>query len=75
MTDTAPATTQDIAEVIAELELYRDRLIEESTETAKKAKLTKSMLMAQLDPELAKIEAGLTQLRSQIQPTGIKIPA
>jgi len=75
MTDTAPATTQDIAEVIAELEQYRDRLIEESTETAKKAKLTKSMLMAQLDPELAKIEAALAQLRSQIQPTGIKIPA
>jgi len=65
MTDTA--TTQDIAEVIAELELYRDRLIEESTETAKKAKLTKSMLMTQLDPELAKIEAALAQLRSQIQ--------
>jgi capsule polysaccharide export protein KpsE/RkpR len=67
MTNTAPATTQDIAEVIAELEQYRDRLIEESTETAKKAKLTKSMLMAQLDPELAKIGAALTQLRSQIQ--------
>ena len=67
MTDTAAASTQDIAEVIAELELYRDRLIEESTETAKKAKLTKSMLMAQLEPELAKIEAALDQLRSQIQ--------
>lgn len=67
MTDTAPATTQDIAEVIAELEQYRDRLIEESTETAKKAKLTKSMLTAQLDPELAKIETALAQLRSQIQ--------
>ena len=67
MTNTAPATTQDITEVIAELEQYRDRLIEESTETAKKAQLTKSMLMAQLDPELAKIEAALAQLRSQIQ--------
>ncbi len=67
MTNTTPATTQDIAEVIAELENYRDRLIEESTETAKKAKLKKSMLMAQLDPELAKIEAALTQLRNQIQ--------
>ena len=67
MTDTSPATTQDIAEVIAELEEYRDRLIAESTETAKKAKLTKSMLMAQLDPELTKIEAALAQLRSQIQ--------
>jgi len=67
MTDAAPATTQDITEVIVELEKYRDRLIQESTETAKKAKLTKSMLMAQLDPELSKIEAALTQLRSQIQ--------
>ncbi len=66
MSDT-PASTQDIAEVIAELEQYRDRLIEESTETAKKAKLTKSALMAQLEPELQKIETALTQLRTQLQ--------
>ena len=67
MTQPTVASTQDIAEVIAELEQYRDRLIEESTETAKKAKLTKSALEAQLAPELEKIETALTQLRLQIQ--------
>ena len=40
MTEPTTASTEDITEVIAELEQYRDRLIQESTETAKKAKLT-----------------------------------
>jgi hypothetical protein len=62
-----PASTQEIATVIAELEQYRDRLIEESTETAKKAKLTKSALMAQIEPELQKIDTALTHLRTQLQ--------
>jgi hypothetical protein len=66
MTEPTTASTEDITEVIAELEQYRDRLIQESTETAKKAKLTKSALEAQLAPELEKIEAALTQLRLQI---------
>jgi capsule polysaccharide export protein KpsE/RkpR len=61
-----PASTQEIAAVIAELEQYRDRLIQDSTETAKKAKLTKSALMAQIEPELQKIDTALTQLRAQI---------
>jgi len=66
MTEPTTASTEDITEVIAELEQYRDRLIQESTETAKKAKLTKSALENQLAPELEKIEAALTQLRLQI---------
>ena len=66
MTEPTTASTEDITEVIAELEQYRDRLIQESTETAQKAKLTKSALEAQLAPELEKIEAALTQLRLQI---------
>ena len=67
MTEPTVASTQDIADVIAELEQYRDRLIQDSTETAKKAKLTKSALEAQLAPELETIETALTQLRLQIQ--------
>ncbi|MEM6450573.1 MAG: hypothetical protein AAF703_09695 [Cyanobacteria bacterium P01_D01_bin.105] len=55
----------EIASVIAELEQYRDRLIEDFTNTAKKAKLPKSMVMAQLKnhPEIVKIDASLAQLR------------
>jgi len=62
-----PASPEEILEVIAELEQYRERLITESTETAKKAKMTKSALMAQLEPELQKIDSALAQLRTQIQ--------
>ncbi|MFK8185877.1 MAG: hypothetical protein AB8B99_21070 [Phormidesmis sp.] len=58
---------EEIAGVIAELEKYRDRLVEDFTNTAKKAKLPKSMVMAQLKshPEIVKIDASLAQLRGE----------
>ncbi|MFN6559383.1 MAG: hypothetical protein RMY28_006195 [Nostoc sp. ChiSLP01] len=62
---TNDVTTQDIAEVIAELELYRERLVQETTETAKRAKLMRVSVMAKLEPELAKIDAALQELRNQ----------
>ncbi|WP_414569094.1 hypothetical protein [Nostoc sp. CCY 9925] len=62
---TKDVTTQDIAEVIAELEQYRERLVQETTETAKRAKLMRVSIMAKLEPELAKIDAALQELRNQ----------
>ncbi|MBD2676450.1 MULTISPECIES: hypothetical protein [Nostoc] len=62
---TNDVTTQDIAEVIAELEQYRERLVQETTETAKRAKLMRVSVMAKLEPELAKIDAALEELRNQ----------
>ncbi|BAY76025.1 hypothetical protein NIES25_24740 [Nostoc linckia NIES-25] len=62
---TNDVTTQDIAEVIAELEEYRERLVQETTETAKRAKLMRVSVMAKLEPELAKIDAALQELRNQ----------
>ena len=59
------ATPEEIAEVIAELEQYRNRLESETIETAKKAKMKKAAVMAQLEPELAKIDATLQTLREQ----------
>jgi hypothetical protein len=59
------ADAQELAEVIQEFELYRDRLINETLATAQKAKVMKSTAMAQLEPELAKIDAMLQQLRDQ----------
>jgi len=61
------ASPEEIAKVIAELEQYRERLIEDFTNTAKKAKLPKSMVMAQLEkhPEILKIDASLAQLRGE----------
>lgn len=67
-TSTAAApSSEEVAEVIEQLEGYRDRLVEDFTNTAKKAKLPKSMVMAQLKnhPEIAKIEASLAKLRGQ----------
>ncbi|MEH2448352.1 MAG: hypothetical protein V7K18_22025 [Nostoc sp.] len=64
-TTTDNQTAQDVAEVIAELEQYRERLVQETTETAKRAKLMRVNVMAKLEPELAKIDSALQQLRNQ----------
>jgi capsule polysaccharide export protein KpsE/RkpR len=61
----ATPTAEELAEVIAEFEEYRERLVNETMETAQKAKLMKKTVMAQLEPELAKIDATLEALRSQ----------
>ncbi|MDF5738125.1 MAG: hypothetical protein V7L04_15025 [Nostoc sp.] len=65
LTTTNNLTAQDIAEVIAELEQYRERLVQETTETAKRAKLMRVNVMAKLEPELAKIDSALQELRNQ----------
>lgn len=59
------ATSQELTEVITEFEQYRERLVNEMTTAAKKAKISKSKVMANLEPELAKIDATLENLRAQ----------
>ncbi|MDJ0902118.1 MAG: hypothetical protein QNJ55_25275 [Xenococcus sp. MO_188.B8] len=58
-------TPEQLAEVIAEFEQYRDRLYNETMATAKKAKLSKKLAMAQLQPQLDQIDSKLEQLRNQ----------
>ncbi|MDJ0904262.1 MAG: hypothetical protein QNJ55_36315 [Xenococcus sp. MO_188.B8] len=67
MTETSNSTVtpEQLAEVIAEFEQYRDRLYNETMETAKKAKLSKKVAMAQLQPQLDQIDGKLEQLRHQ----------
>ncbi|MFS0514618.1 hypothetical protein ACEYW6_07825 [Nostoc sp. UIC 10607] len=65
LTTTDNVTAQDVAEVIAELEQYRERLVQETTETAKRAKLMRVNVVAKLEPELAKIDSALQELRNQ----------
>lgn len=70
MSDTADTSqptnpAQELAEVITELEQYRQRLLTETLENAKKAKMQKSVVMAQLEPELAKIDDMLKSLTEQ----------
>ena len=58
-------TLDELTATISELEQYRTRLHDETLETAKRAKMTKSAVMAKLEPELAQIDAILQQLREQ----------
>jgi predicted nucleic acid-binding Zn-ribbon protein len=58
-------TAEELAEVIAEFEQYRERLVNETLETAKKAKLPQKTAMTQLEPQLNQIDSTLQQLREQ----------
>ncbi|NQE33830.1 hypothetical protein [Microcoleus asticus] len=57
---------EELAEVIAEFEKYRERLVNETMTAAQKAKLPQKAAMAKIEPELAKIDAGLESLRDQL---------
>ncbi|NES83404.1 MAG: acetyltransferase [Moorea sp. SIO2B7] len=60
------ASPEEIENVIGELEQYRQRIVDDSLEMAKKAKIPKKEAMKHLEghPEIAKIDAALAQLRS-----------
>lgn len=60
-------TAEDLAEVISEFEKYRDRLVNETVETAKKAKIAKKVVMEQLQPQLEQIDSKLEALRAQYE--------
>ena len=64
MADT-PVTAEELAELVVEFENYRQRLITETLEAAKKAKLSKKATMAKLEPQLADIDAKLQRIREQ----------
>lgn len=70
-TNTATTTTQEqeIEEVIKGLEQYRERIVNETLEHAKKVKIPKAKAMAKLEkhPELSKIDQALNELRSATQ--------
>jgi hypothetical protein len=65
MTSITEASPQELADLIAELEQYRERLVNETLETAQRAKVKKSQTMANLEPQLAEIDAHLQVLRHQ----------
>jgi hypothetical protein len=64
-TNNAPTSAQELLEVIAELEQYRERLLNDTLAIAQKAKMQKKAVMAQLEPELAQIDTILENLRQQ----------
>jgi hypothetical protein len=58
-------TPEELAEVIAELEQYRERLVNDTMIMSQKAKVMKAKVTANLDPELQKIDAALKDLRDR----------
>ena len=60
-----PVSAEELAELIVEFEKYRKRLVTETLEAAKKAKLSKKATMAKLEPQLAEIDAKLVRIREQ----------
>lgn len=64
--DSAQIDAEELVEVIAEFERYRERLVSETMAAAQKAKLPQKAAMAKIEPELAKIDAGLDSMRAQL---------
>ena len=62
---TLPATPEELAEAIADLEQYRDRLVNDTLSMAQRAKIMRTAALANLEPELVKIDAALQALRDQ----------
>lgn len=59
------ATPEELATAIAELQEYRNRLVDETISAAKKAKVMKGQAQTNLEPTLAKIDAMLEELRQR----------
>lgn len=62
---TEQVTPQDLTEIIAELEEYRDRLVNDTLSMAQRAKVLKSKALTQLEPDLTRIDTMLQSLREQ----------
>lgn len=65
LTSLEQATPQELAEIIAEMEQYRERLVNDTLSMAQRAKIMKAQALAHLEPNLAKIDATLQALRQQ----------
>ncbi|MDJ0697610.1 MAG: hypothetical protein QNJ49_05680 [Mastigocoleus sp. MO_167.B18] len=63
MAEAGQINAEELAGVIKELETYRERLVNDTLAAAQKAKMSKSHTMAQLEPQLAEIDAKLQEWR------------
>lgn len=59
------ATPEELTEIIAELEQYRERLVNDTLSMAQRAKVMKAQALAHLKPNLAQIDAQLQALRQR----------
>lgn len=59
------ASPEELMDIITELEAYRERLVSDTLSMAQKAKIMKTQAMANLEPQLAQIDAQLEALRQR----------
>jgi hypothetical protein len=59
------ATLDQLTEMIEALESYRERIVSDTLAMAQRAKIMKSQALANLEPNLAKIDSTLESLRQQ----------
>jgi hypothetical protein len=64
-TATEQVTVAELDEIMVELQKYRDRLVNDTLETIQRAKLPKAKSMAQIEPELAKIDEMMADLQDR----------
>jgi capsule polysaccharide export protein KpsE/RkpR len=65
LTSMDQATPEELTEIIAELEKYRERLVNDTLSMAQRAKVMKAQALAHLEPNLAQIDAQLQALRQR----------
>ena len=65
LTANVQANSEELTLAIAELEEYRERLVNDVLSMAQKAKVMKAQALASLQPQLAQIDATLEALRQQ----------
>ena len=68
------ATPEELTEMITDLEQYRERIVSDTLAMAQKAKIMKSQALANLQPNLAKIDATLESLRQQKSKSTVETP-
>lgn len=59
------ATPEELAEIISELEQYRERLVSDTLAMAQRAKIMKAKALETLEPSLSQIDVQLEALRQQ----------
>lgn len=65
LTSSAQASSEELTEAIAELEEYRERLVNDTLSMAQRAKIMKAQALANLQPQLTQLDATLESLRQQ----------
>jgi len=65
LTSIDQTTPEELTEAIAELEQYRERLVNDTLSMAQRAKIIKAQALASLQPQLTQIDTTLEALRLQ----------